>query len=100
MNGQLFTILLPCILPLVPIVLGVSLSGKSKARPLATVAGMVASFVVFTFLLQVVLRQLVSLADTVRIATHYALFLFGICFLLSRAVWQVALAVLGVTVRL
>jgi len=89
------TILLPCILPLVPIVLGVSLSGKSKVRPLATVAGMVASFVVFTFLLQVVLRQLVSLADTVRIATYYALFLFGICFLLSRPVWQVALAVLG-----
>jgi cytochrome c biogenesis protein CcdA/thiol-disulfide isomerase/thioredoxin len=89
------TILLPCILPLVPIVLGVSLSGKRKARPLATVAGMVVSFVVFTFLLQVVLRQLVSLADTVRIATYYALFLFGICFLLSRALWQIALAVLG-----
>jgi cytochrome c biogenesis protein CcdA len=38
------TILLPCILPLVPIVLGVSLAGKRKVRPLVTVAGMVASF--------------------------------------------------------
>src|ERR1017187_2536746 len=89
------TILLPCILPLVPIVLGVSLAGKRKVRPLVTVAGMVASFVVFTFLLQVVLRQLVHLADIMRIATYYALFLFGVCFLFSRNYVQVALAALG-----
>ena len=36
------TILLPCILPLVPIVLGVSLSGRRKLRPLVTVAGALA----------------------------------------------------------
>jgi cytochrome c biogenesis protein CcdA/thiol-disulfide isomerase/thioredoxin len=89
------TILLPCILPLVPIVLGVSLAGKRKVRPLVTVAGMVASFVVFTFLLQVVLRQLVHLADIMRIATYYALLLFGVCFLFSRTYVQIALAALG-----
>ncbi len=89
------TILLPCILPLVPIVLGVSLAGKRKVRPLVTVAGMVASFVAFTFLLQVVLRQLVHLADIMRIATYYALFLFGVCFLFSRNYVQVVLAALG-----
>ena len=89
------TILLPCILPLVPIVLGVSLAGRRKVRPLVTVAGMVASFVVFTFLLQVVLRQLVHLADIMRIATYYALFLFGICFLFTRTFLQIALAVVG-----
>ncbi len=89
------TILLPCILPLVPIVLGVSVAGKHKARPLVTVTGMVVSFVVFTFLLQVVLRQLVHLAVIMRIATYYALFLFGICFLFSRTYVQIALAALG-----
>jgi len=89
------TILLPCILPLVPIVLGVSLSGRSKARPLVTVAGMVASFVLFTFLLQVVLRQFVHFADLVRVATYYALLLFGICFLVTRPRLQIALAALG-----
>ncbi len=89
------TILLPCILPLVPIVLGVSLAGKRKARPLVTVVGMVLSFVVFTFLLQVVLQKLVHLADIMRIATYYALFLFGVCFLFSRRYMQIALAALG-----
>jgi cytochrome c biogenesis protein CcdA/thiol-disulfide isomerase/thioredoxin len=89
------TILLPCILPLVPIVLGVSLSGRSKWRPLVTSAGMVVSFVVFTFVLQILLRQLVHLADLIRIATYYALFLFGICFLTTRLRLQIALAILG-----
>jgi cytochrome c biogenesis protein CcdA/thiol-disulfide isomerase/thioredoxin len=89
------TILLPCILPLVPIVLGVSLSGKRRTRPLVTVLGMVLSFVLFTFLLQVALQNLVQLADILRIATYYALFLFGVCFLVGRAWLQIALALLG-----
>ena len=76
----LLTILLPCILPLIPIVLGVSIVGRSKWRPLLTVAGMVLSFVGFTFLLLVVLKQFVELADYIHIATNYILLLFGIGF--------------------
>ena len=75
------TILLPCILPLIPIVLGVSIAGKNRWRPLVTIAGMVVSFVGFTFLLQVVLSQFVELANVVRIATYYLLLLFGFGFL-------------------
>jgi cytochrome c biogenesis protein CcdA/thiol-disulfide isomerase/thioredoxin len=89
------TILLPCILPLVPIVLGVSLSGRSKWRPLVTSSGMVVSFVVFTFVLQILLRQFVYLADLIRIGTYYALLLFGICFLTTRSRVQIPLAILG-----
>jgi cytochrome c biogenesis protein CcdA/thiol-disulfide isomerase/thioredoxin len=89
------TILLPCILPLVPIVLGVSLSGRRRLRPLVTVAGMVVSFVVFTLILQILLRQLVQLADFIRVATYYALLLFGICFVTTRYRLQLALAILG-----
>ncbi|HLD63532.1 MAG TPA: hypothetical protein VI913_01415, partial [Candidatus Peribacteraceae bacterium] len=63
------TILLPCILPLIPIVLGVSITGRSKLRPLLTIGGMLVSFVGFTFLLQVVLSQFVALADVIRLAT-------------------------------
>ncbi len=91
----LLTILLPCILPLVPIVLGVSVAGRRRARPLVTVLGMVASFVLFTFVLQVALQRLVHLADLIRIATYDALLLFGICFLIRRAWLRIALAVLG-----
>jgi cytochrome c biogenesis protein CcdA/thiol-disulfide isomerase/thioredoxin len=91
----LLTILLPCILPLVPIVLGVSVAGRRRARPLVTVAGMVASFVLFTFLLEVVLGQFVHLANLIRAATYYALFLFGVGFLTEWTWLLVTLAVLG-----
>ena len=89
------TILLPCILPLVPIVLGVSLSGRSKWRPLVTAIGMAASFVASTFILQILLRQFVEFADLVRLATYYALLLFGICFVATRPRVQVGLAMVG-----
>lgn len=89
------TILLPCILPLVPIVLGVSLSGRRRLRPLVTVTGMVVSFVAFTLILQILLRQLVQLADFIRVATYYALLLFGICFVTTRYRLQIALAAVG-----
>ena len=89
------TILLPCILPLVPIVLGVSLSGRSKWRPLVTATGMAASFVAFTFILQILLRQFVEIADLVRLATYYALLLFGVCFVVTRTSVQTGLAMVG-----
>lgn len=79
------TILLPCILPLVPIVLGVSIAGQSRLRPLFVVMGMVASFVAFTFALHFLLTSFPYAADAFRTATFAALFLFGVGFLtLSR----------------
>lgn len=75
------TILLPCILPLVPVVVGVSIAGRSRLRPLLTVLGMIVSFVLFTFLLLVVLNSFVELADIIRTATFAVLFLFGVGFL-------------------
>ncbi len=89
------TIFLPCILPLVPVVVGVSISGKSRFRPLVTVLGMVVSFVFFTFLLLVVLDQFVELSDYIRIATYYILLLFGVSFLSSWRIIRLAGAVAG-----
>ncbi|MEQ1849264.1 MAG: cytochrome c biogenesis protein CcdA [Candidatus Peribacteraceae bacterium] len=91
----MLTILLPCILPLIPIVLGVSIAGRSKLRPLYTILGMIISFVGFTFLLLVVLRQFVLLADVIRIATYYVLVLFGIGFMTHMKWLQYVVAVLG-----
>ncbi len=89
------TIFLPCILPLIPVVLGVSVAGKSRLRPLATILGMVASFALFTFLLQVVLSRFVAVADIIQISTYYVLLLFGICFLTSNKPVQLLVAALG-----
>ena len=91
----MLTILLPCILPLVTIVLGVSIAGRSKLRPLFTILGMLVSFVGFTFLLTVVLNQFVTLADYIRVSTFYVLLLFGIGFLTHNRIWQLTGAVLG-----
>jgi cytochrome c biogenesis protein CcdA/thiol-disulfide isomerase/thioredoxin len=91
----LITILLPCILPLVPIVLGVSIAGKHRLRPLITIIGMLISFVGVTFILQVALSQFVTLADVIRISTYYVLLLFGICFLTNNKYIQLIVAILG-----
>src|SRR3990167_11032947 len=91
----LLTILLPCILPLIPIVLGVSVAGKNKWRPLFTILGMLVSFVGFTFLLFVVLSQFVMLADYIRITTYYILFLFGLGFLTHNRYVQLIGAIIG-----
>ena len=91
----MLTIFLPCILPLVPIVLGVSVAGRSRLRPFFTVLGMVISFVGFTFLLTLVLSQFVAFADVLRIATYYILFLFGVGFLTGNRMLQLLGAVAG-----
>ncbi len=91
----MLTILLPCILPLIPIVLGVSVTGQNKLRPLMVIAGMLVSFVGFTFLLQTVLRSFVEFADILRIATYYILLLFGFGFLTHKRWVQIVGAVAG-----
>jgi len=89
------TILLPCILPLIPIVLGVSIADRNKWRPLVTIAGMLVSFVGSTFLLQVILRNFIELADIIRVATFYALLLFGLGFTFHTRAPQIIGALLG-----
>ena len=91
----MLTIFLPCILPLLPIVLGVSVAGRSRWRPLLTVLWMVVSFVGFTFLLTLVLSQFVAFADVLRISTYYILLLFGVGFLTNNRTLQLLGAVMG-----
>jgi cytochrome c biogenesis protein CcdA len=49
----LLTVLAPCILPLLPVVVGSSASGRSRATPYIVVASLAASIIAFTFLLKV-----------------------------------------------
>lgn len=46
------TVLAPCILPLLPIVVGGSVDGKSKWTPIRIIGGLSASVIVFTLLLR------------------------------------------------
>lgn len=47
------TVLAPCILPLLPVVIGSSISGRSKATPYIVVASLGISIILFTFVLKV-----------------------------------------------
>lgn len=47
------TVLAPCILPLLPVVVGSSVAGRSKATPYIVVASLSVSIILFTFLLKV-----------------------------------------------
>lgn len=91
----ILTILLPCILPLIPIVVGASITDRHRLRPLTVAAGMVVSFVGFTFLLQVVLAQFIELADYIRIGSYYVLVLFGIAFVTHQRWVQILVALVG-----
>jgi cytochrome c-type biogenesis protein len=89
------TILLPCILPLIPIVLGTSIAGRSKLRPFMVILGMLFSFVVFTFLLTVVLGSFPKAANYIRIGTYYVLLLFGVGFITHNVWLQYGVAIAG-----
>lgn len=94
-GAGVITILLPCILPLVPIVLGTSIAGRSKLRPLFVILGMLLSFILFTYLLTVVLAQFPMAANNIRIGTYYVLLLFGVGFLTHQRSMQFGVALLG-----
>lgn len=91
----ILTILLPCIVPLVPIVVGVSIAGRSRWRPLVVVLGMVVGFVFVTFCLQILLMQFVTAAALIQTATYDVLVLFGAAFFTDRRWVRWLLAMLG-----
>lgn len=49
----MLTVLAPCILPLLPVVIGAGASGRSRATPYIVIASLGISIIVFTFLLKV-----------------------------------------------
>src|SRR5512142_1558452 len=74
------TVLSPCILPVLPVVLASSI-GSSRWRPLGVVLGLVVSFAFFTL----ALTSLVSLfnisADLLRLGAAVVIGLFGLVLL-------------------
>jgi cytochrome c-type biogenesis protein len=48
----ILTVLAPCVLPLLPVILGGSLAGQSKKRPYIIIASLIVSLLLFTFLLK------------------------------------------------
>ena len=82
----IITILSPCILPILPILLSSSVGGveSGKARPLGVVTGFVLSFTFFTLFLAVIVRVSNISADTLRIVAVLVVAGFGLSLLVDK----------------
>ncbi len=77
----ILTIAAPCILPILPILLGSSIGQTSKTRPLFIVAGFVIVFSVVAILLSVLTRSLGLSSNLVRTTGVFILAIFGLLML-------------------
>ncbi len=75
------TVLSPCILPLLPIILS-SADGKGKQKPLGVVLGFVGSFTFFTLFLSTIVRVSGASADALRSLSIFILAGFGFSLLI------------------
>lgn len=80
------TILSPCILPILPIILTSSLGGQSvgKRRPWGVVTGFVLSFTFFTLFLSTIVRVSGVPADVLRLFSIVVIAGFGLSLLLPQ----------------
>jgi len=74
------TILSPCILPVLPIVLSGGVGG-GRARPFGVLVGFIVSFTVFTLTLSAIVQALGIPVDAMRIVAVVLIVLFGIVML-------------------
>ena len=77
------TILSPCILPILPVILSSSLTG-SKKRPLGVVTGFIISFTFFTLFLSLIVKSLGIPAGSFRSFSIIIILIFGLGLLLPN----------------
>lgn len=82
----LVTILSPCILPILPIVLSSSIGGENtdRSRPLGVITGFVASFTFFTLFLSTIVKSVGISPDTLRFLSVFVIAGFGLSFLFPK----------------
>jgi cytochrome c biogenesis protein CcdA/thiol-disulfide isomerase/thioredoxin len=76
------TILSPCILPVLPIILSGTVGGKRK--PVGVVTGFIVSFSLFTLALSALVQALSISVDTLRIVAIVIIISFGITLLIPK----------------
>lgn len=73
----ILTIAAPCILPMLPIILGASVGQTSKQRPLFIVLGFIVSFAAASLVLSLIVTHLGLSQNTIRYAAIIILFIFA-----------------------
>ncbi|QQS15900.1 MAG: cytochrome c biogenesis protein DipZ [Candidatus Moraniibacteriota bacterium] len=89
------TVLSPCILPVLPIILSSSVGDAAigKSRPIGVVVGFVLSFTLFTLFLSAIVNAIGVSADTLRLLSVVVIAGFGFSLLVPRV--QLALEALS-----
>lgn len=82
------TVLSPCILPLLPIILS-SADGTGKQKPFGVVVGFVASFTFFTLFLSTIVRLSGIPAESLRFFSIFILAGFGVSLLIPQVQAQI-----------
>jgi cytochrome c biogenesis protein CcdA len=81
------TVLSPCILPVLPIVLAGSVDGDKK-KPLGIITGFICSFTFFTLFLSTIVRATGLPSESLRTFSIIVIFIFGISLLIPQVqVW-------------
>src|SRR3989344_5869330 len=78
------TILSPCILPILPIVLSSTVDTTGKRRPLGVVVGFVLSFTFFTLFLTTLVRLIGIPAESLRYLSIIILIIFGLSLFIPQ----------------
>ena len=80
----IITVLSPCILPILPIILTSSIGGQNtgKSRPMGVIIGFVLSFTFFTLFLSTIVRLSGISADTMRLLSVFIIAGFGMSLLI------------------
>jgi len=78
------TILSPCILPILPIILSSSVDSSGKKRPLGVVIGFIASFTFFTLFLSSIVKVSGISAGSLRYVSIVILVVFGLSLLIPK----------------
>jgi len=77
------TVLSPCVLPVLPIVLSSSAS-KGKRRPLGVISGLILSFSLFTLAISQIVRVLGLSANTLRLVAVSVIGLLGVSMIIPK----------------
>lgn len=81
------TVLAPCVLPLLPVIIGTTVSGRGKSTPYVVVGSLALSIILFTFLLKVSTAFISVPQEVWTYLSGGILVLFGLT-LLFPALWK------------
>src|ERR1041385_3984981 len=83
--GGVLTVAAPCILPVLPILLGSSIGQRDKLRPLYIVLGFVSTFALASLVLSIVAAHIPFLSqNNVRLLAIFLIAIFGLFLIWPR----------------